>query len=96
MITLIKQANIFAPSPLGIKDILIANGKIIAIASQLDITGITNLQVLDAQQRTVIPGFVDGHGHLIGGGGEGGFHTRTPEVQLSALASVSRIRERSL
>ncbi len=88
MITLIKQANIFAPAPLGIKDILIANGKIIAIEEQLDISGITNLNILDAQKMTVIPGFVDGHVHLIGGGGEGGFHTRTPEVQMSTLAKA--------
>jgi len=31
----------------------------------------------------ITPGFIDGHQHFTGGGGEGGFHTRTPEMTLS-------------
>lgn len=36
----------------------------------------------------VCPGFIDQHVHLIGGGGEAGPHTRTPEVRLSALVAA--------
>ncbi len=32
----------------------------------------------DAAGKIITPGFVDGHVHLIGGGGEGGFSTRMP------------------
>ena len=32
---LFKQANVYAPEPLGIKDVLIAGGKIIQIADDL-------------------------------------------------------------
>ena len=30
-----------------------------------------------------MPGFIDGHVHMTGGGGEGGYATRTPELSLS-------------
>ena len=33
----------------------------------------------------VFPGFIDAHVHIAGGGGEGGFRTRTPEITLSSL-----------
>ena len=32
-----------------------------------------------------VPGFIDSHEHILGGGGEGGFHTRTPEASLGDL-----------
>ena len=32
-----------------------------------------------------MPGFIDGHVHILGGGGEGGFKTRTPELSLSSI-----------
>ncbi|MCK7507615.1 MAG: hypothetical protein MZV70_28630 [Desulfobacterales bacterium] len=38
----------------------------------------------------MVPGFVDGHQHFTGGGGEGGFHTRTPEMQLSMNTAQRR------
>lgn len=40
---------------------------------------------LDATGCYVVPGFVDPHQHLIGAGGEDGFASRTPEVQISEL-----------
>ncbi len=85
MITLVKNANVFNPEPLGNRDILIAGQKIAALEADLTVTGIPNLTVFDAKGATVTPGLVDGHVHLIGGGGEGGFATRTPEVLLSSL-----------
>ncbi|AEF56220.1 beta-aspartyl-peptidase [Marinomonas posidonica] len=85
MFTLVKNANVYAPEALGIKDILIAAGKILQIENTIDSSNMTDINILDAKGKTLIPGFVDGHVHLIGGGGEGGYHTRTPEVRLSHL-----------
>lgn len=85
MFTLVKNANVYAPQALGIKDILIAAGKILKIENKIDLTSIFDINIIDAQGQILIPGFVDGHVHLIGGGGEGGYHTRTPEVLLSHL-----------
>lgn len=85
MFTLIKNANVFSPFPLGCVDVFIANGRIAQIGKEINLQGIEALNVIDATGKTLIPGFVDGHVHFIGGGGEGGFTTRTPEVMLSNL-----------
>lgn len=42
-------------------------------------------EVLDAEGKILTPGFLDQHVHITGGGGEGSFHTRTPELQMSEL-----------
>lgn len=42
----------------------------------------------DLAGAVICPGFIDQHVHLIGGGGEAGPHTRTPEVRLSALVAA--------
>jgi beta-aspartyl-dipeptidase (metallo-type) len=39
--------------------------------------------VLDARGLLTVPGFIDGHVHILGGGGEGGPATRCPELVLS-------------
>lgn len=41
--------------------------------------------VLDARKGIVVPGFVDNHIHVTGGGGELGPESRCPEAQLSQL-----------
>ena len=38
--------------------------------------------------KLVVPGFIDAHVHIIGGGGEGGFKTRTPELTLTSLTTA--------
>ena len=81
---LIKNAALFTPSPAGKKDILICGGKIEHIADKIEIPH-ELCRVLDAGGKYALPGFIDQHVHITGGGGEGGFHTRTPEVQLSEL-----------
>ena len=45
-------------------------------------------QILDAQKRKVVPGYVDQHVHIIGGGGKSGPYSRTPEINLSELTKV--------
>jgi len=69
---------------MGRRDILAGGGKILAIEKSVHAGGLPGeVDVIDAQGLAVVPGFVDGHQHFTGGGGEGGFHTRTPEMQLS-------------
>lgn len=81
---LIKKAEVYNPKYLGKKDILICNEKIEYIADEIG-----NLpfecEVLDAKGMILTPGLIDQHVHVTGGGGEGSFHTRTPELQLSEL-----------
>ena len=35
---------------------------------------------INGEGMAAVPGFIDSHEHIMGGGGEGGFHTRTPDV----------------
>lgn len=79
---LIRSAHLYAPKDMGIQDILIAGGQIVRIGRGLDCS---LAEVIDADGRILTPGFIDQHIHITGGGGEGSFHTKTPEVQLSAL-----------
>ncbi|MFV0436256.1 MAG: beta-aspartyl-peptidase [Desulfopila sp.] len=81
---LVQNGEVFAPEALGKCDILLGGGKILAVESTIDPGTLPGeVQVIDAATRLVVPGFIDGHQHFTGGGGEGGFHTRTPEMQLS-------------
>ena len=76
---LIKNAQVFAPQALGSVDLLVAGGTLVAMEKNIDVRGIAS-EVYDAQGQWLVPGFVDSLVHIIGGGGEGGFATRTPEL----------------
>ncbi|SFB02432.1 beta-aspartyl-dipeptidase (metallo-type) [Lentibacillus halodurans] len=88
MITIIKNADIYAPKPVGQTSVLLINQKIAKIGN-VDERAIERLgieyKIIDAEGSIAVPGFIDPHVHLIGGGGEGGFATRTPEIQLSDI-----------
>ncbi len=87
MVTIIRNAKVYMPEYAGVKDILILGNKIAAVGSHLkaDFGGHILVQELDAYGLAAVPGFIDSHEHILGGGGEGGFHTRTPEATLSGL-----------
>lgn len=82
---LIKNANIYAPQALGQKDLLIGGGKILAIENQIDSN--KAFTVWDAQGKTMTPGLVDQHIHIIGAGGKHGFSSMTPEISMTDLIS---------
>lgn len=84
MFKLLKQGTVYAPEIVGKKDILMAGSVIAAVEDEIQVTGLP-VEVIDCQGRIITPGFVDQHVHLTGGGGEGSFSTRTPEVALSDI-----------
>lgn len=84
---LIKNADVYAPEHLGTRDIFLAGGKIVAMAEKLDVT-LPDLEVIDATGYIVAPGLVDQHIHITGGGGEGGWHSRCPELVFSELVKA--------
>ena len=86
---LIRNADLYTPEHIGIQDVLIAGEQIARIDPSID-PGRLGLpvRVIDACGRKVIPGYVDQHVHIIGGGGESGPYSRTPEVQLSDVTSA--------
>lgn len=86
MLKLIKNGEIYGPQYLGRKDILIANNRIATIGDKINTpTDFVDIEVIDAEGKLVVPGFIDSHVHIAGGGGEGSFKTRTPEIQLSEI-----------
>jgi len=82
---LIKQVDVYTPDPIGIKDVLIAGGKIIAIEDSITAPQGVKVEIVDGTGLKLAPGLIDAHVHIAGAGGEGGPSTRTPELQLSQL-----------
>ena len=85
--TLLQGAEVFAPAALGARDILLAGEKIAAIGEHLAVPAGYPCEIIDLSGCILMPGFIDSHVHLIGGGGEGGYATRTPEVVLSKVTT---------
>lgn len=83
----IKNAHAFTPDDAGTVDIFVAGCQIAFIGANLAIPDRLVTATIDAKGLYAVPGFIDGHVHTIGGGGEGGFATRTPELKAgTALA----------
>jgi beta-aspartyl-dipeptidase (metallo-type) len=80
---LLRNANVFSPQPLGVQDVLISEKTIIAIAPNIRLETSIDVDITDCTNLILCPGFVDTLTHITGGGGEGGFATRTPEMQVS-------------
>lgn len=81
---LIKNINVYAPDNLGTKDILICSDKIELIEEEICLD-LKSVEVIDGHGKTIIPGLIDSHVHVTGGGGEGGVTTRVPELHISDL-----------
>lgn len=73
---LLRDAEVFAPQPLGRCDVVVGAGRVLAIGRDLQVGSLAH-EVIDAAGRWLWPGYVDSLVHLSGGGGEGGFATRT-------------------
>ena len=85
---MLRHADLFAPEALGRRDILVAGGRIVAIAPRLPAfpDGLAN--EVDVGGRAVIPGLIDAHVHVTGGGGEAGPASRVAPQAASLLAAA--------
>lgn len=82
--TLIRNAEVYAPESLGRRDLLLGGGKVLWIGTDApDLPAAFGAQVLDLSGRRLLPGLIDGHVHVTGGGGEAGFASRVPAPTLS-------------
>jgi beta-aspartyl-dipeptidase (metallo-type) len=79
---LLKNPDIYAPAPAGRADLLVAGGRIVRMEPGIRIAD-SYCEAFDASGLLAVPGFIDGHVHVTGGGGEGSYATRTPELVLS-------------
>nr|WP_303740694.1 beta-aspartyl-peptidase [Lutispora saccharofermentans] len=89
---MIKNGVILSPDHEGQKDVLTAGGNIEAIDENIKLSGI-ECETIDAKDCYVVPGLIDSHVHICGGGGEGGYKTRTPEITLTdiTMAGVTTV-----
>jgi beta-aspartyl-dipeptidase (metallo-type) len=86
--TLIENGEIYAPKRLGRRSVLLADGNIAAMGRvdrrALETLGV-EYEVVDAEGCLVTPGWIDPHVHLLGGSGEQGFSTQTPEFFVGEI-----------
>jgi beta-aspartyl-dipeptidase (metallo-type) len=94
----IRNADVFAPSPMGMSDVLLGGGRILWIGpvggqNELPAALRSITETVDLEGRRLIPGLIDGHVHVTGGGGEAGFRTRVPPVPLTrfTMAGVTTV-----
>jgi beta-aspartyl-dipeptidase (metallo-type) len=90
MLILIENGEIYSPERKGKDSILFGAGKIFKIGDvnrqtleSLDI----KVDVIDAADCIVTPGFIDPHQHILGGSGEEGFASQTPEISAVEIVS---------
>jgi beta-aspartyl-dipeptidase (metallo-type) len=88
MIELLLNAELYDPEPRGRASILVAGEKIVWVGAEAPaLPRGLGARERDLGGRRVIPGLIDCHVHLTGGGGEAGPHTRVPPVALSRLTA---------
>ena len=84
MFTLIRNAHVYAPEDLGIRDVLICNERIVKVAEHIDFEwDADDFTQIDGSGKKLVPGFIDQHVHIIGGGGEDGFASLIREIQMT-------------
>ena len=88
MLQLLSNAELYDPVPRGPAHLLVAGETIVWIGRDRPaLPAGLGVQETDLGGRRVIPGLIDGHVHLTGGGGEAGPDTRVPPVPLSGLTA---------
>jgi beta-aspartyl-dipeptidase (metallo-type) len=88
-LTVLNNADLYSPAPQGIKSVLVGGGKILTVSdTPIVLPGHLNAEVVDLDGQRLIPGYIDSHAHITGGGGEAGFATQVPPVPISQFTSV--------
>jgi beta-aspartyl-dipeptidase (metallo-type) len=89
MFELITNAQVFAPASLGIRHLLVCAGRIVYSGAKLpQLDDALDISITDLDGARLVPGFIDAHTHLTGGGGEAGPSTRVPPLALSQITSA--------
>ncbi len=73
--TIIENAEIYAPEPIGRSSVLILCDRIAHIGNCDDVRLPTGVERIDGSGCILAPGLLDPHEHLTGGSGERGFRS---------------------
>jgi beta-aspartyl-dipeptidase (metallo-type) len=86
---LIRGAYLFSPDDMGAQDVLVGGGKILAIGDGVP-SGLAGgiIEEVDASGLLLLPGFIDSHVHITGGGGIGGPELRNRDILLGSITSA--------
>jgi beta-aspartyl-dipeptidase (metallo-type) len=88
MIHLLRNAELYDPEPRGRAHLLVAGERLVWVGTEVPgLPAALGVTEHDLEGRRVIPGLIDGHVHLTGGGGEAGPNTRVPPLGLSRMTS---------
>lgn len=87
---LIRNAQAFAPEPLGLVDVLVAAERVLALqpAGSIGLPRGVVVDEVDLLGARLVPGLIDCHVHATGGGGESGLQSRVPPLMMSALTTA--------
>lgn len=89
MIAVIENVEVYSPKYLGKKTVVVVGDKFEGIYDEINIPdNFISINRIDGSGKLMVPGFIDSHVHIIGGGGETGFNTRTPEIGFSDLTKA--------
>jgi beta-aspartyl-dipeptidase (metallo-type) len=81
---LLRSAEVFTPEPLGVHHVLVVGSQVAWIGAEVPaLPAALGVVEVDLGRRRLIPGLVDLHVHVTGGGGEAGPETRVPPVPVS-------------
>jgi beta-aspartyl-dipeptidase (metallo-type) len=93
----LKNTRILTPDISAARHLLIGGGRILWIGEntenltaieELTRESLTGLEVIDLEDRWLLPGLVDCHAHITGGGGESGFSSQVPAPLLGRYTSA--------
>lgn len=89
MFKLIKNGMIYSPDNIGVNDILVAGSTIASIEHHIPLDNFPfPIDVYDASGKFILPGLIDPHVHLIGGGGTQGPNSRCKEIAVEQIINA--------
>ncbi len=83
---LLRGADVYAPEQVGRRDILVGGGRILQMGASLAEFAQAGVEIVDVGGLRLVPGFVDQHIHLLGGGDAAGPLGRVAELTPEDLA----------
>lgn len=85
MLTLFKNAQVYSPEFMGKKDVLVGGKTILSIQDKIEMPATIDLKLINCEGLWLLPGLIDSHVHITGGGGEGGPASRMSELTIDMM-----------